>query len=261
MENLYKALLSWYAMEKEYLVCIGVHAEKLNADSVWNETLKALDIAERFSIKMTFLVHPLYSILEGKDISNRLKEIHDRGHEIGQHTHFYLNHPEGRFEKKTDLSPENILYCLRRDNTFLNEAGFKVKGFCGGAWVITNSVLQELGKLGFSYDCTARSFDLSYKSDIPNTTIISKKPFISEDGLLEIPTTAPIRFFLLRQLTFRETKLRYKRLSYDIIYFHDYDLVDFKKRLLFMLVTKFLGSKKGKSVTVGELEKRLRRLI
>jgi len=248
-------------MEKEYLVCISIHAEKLHNDSVWGETLKILELAEKFSMKMTFFVHPLYSILEGKDIANRLGEIHGRGHEIGQHTHFYLNHPEGRFEKKTDLSPENIRYCIERDNNLLKEAGFKVKGFCGGAWVITKLVFQELSRLGFSYDCTARSFDLSYKGNFSESTIMSKNPCVSENGLLEIPTTAPITIFLLRHLTFRETKLEYKKLSYDIIYLHDYDLVDSKKRVLFILLTRFLELKRTKFATVGELEERLRRLL
>jgi peptidoglycan/xylan/chitin deacetylase (PgdA/CDA1 family) len=248
-------------MDKEYLVSIGVHAEKLNDDFVWNEVHKVLDLADRSCMKMTFFVHPLYAILEGEDISERLREIYERGHEIGQHTHFYLKHPVKGFEKKPDLSPENIRHCIERDNDFLKRAGCRVRGFCAGAWIITKTVFQELNRLGFSYDCSARAFDLSYKPELRRITIKSQKPFMFKNSLLEIPTTSWMALFLFKHFTFRETKLEFKKLSYDIIHFHDYDLLNNKHRILFMLLTKFLELKRIKFATVGELGDRIRKLI
>lgn len=147
---------------------ICLHVERLHDDQVWRRLVMALDEMARRDVKITFLVYPFRSIARGCDIKSRVRELSERGHEVGQHTHFYLGPATERPEKRTDLSDANVRDCILRDYSWLAESGVTPKGFCGGNFMMTETAYQTLADLNFLYDCSARlpwerkSFELPY---------------------------------------------------------------------------------------------------
>src|SRR5687768_1774765 len=106
-----------------YTICF--HTEKLYDNQIWRRLQHALDLLDKYEMKVTFLIYPFRSIMVGKDISNRVKELANRGHEVGQHTHFYIGNVTDRPYKRNDLSDNNIRACITRDYQWLQACGIK----------------------------------------------------------------------------------------------------------------------------------------
>ena len=114
---------------------------RLNA--VYDEALpRFLDIFDRFEIKATFFIVGL----DAKRNKKKIRQIHERGHEIANHT----------YSHKSDfiqLSSKEKEYEISEADKILSDiAGSKIVGFRSPGWGIDNITLDILEKLNYKYD-------------------------------------------------------------------------------------------------------------
>jgi len=212
------------------LRAICLHAERLHDTRVWRRTLEALDELDGRGLKITFLVYPMRSVAAGRDVRDRVRELAARGHEVGQHTHFYAGPATERPHKRTDLSDRNVRECIGRDRAWLAECGVEPKGFCGGNFMMTESAFEALAELGFVYDCSARMTwgRDNYEAPHPWSDRAEVRRF---DGrsLVLLPNT---EYLTLPQLLHPRRRNRATPLpdgtSYQLVMNHDYDLLNWK---------------------------------
>jgi peptidoglycan/xylan/chitin deacetylase (PgdA/CDA1 family) len=207
------------------------HTELLHEERVWQRLRRVFAELEKRNLRATFLVYPLRSIAAGADVRDQVKEIAERGHEVGQHTHFYVGEVTERPHKRSDLSDRNVRECIVRDYEWLAECGTKPIGFCAGNFMLTETVLETLAELGFAYDCTARlpwdrkNFELPYPwLEAAQVRNFGNRP------LVLLPNT---EYLTLPQ--FLDPRRRNRRAAlvngggeYQLIMNHDYDLVNWK---------------------------------
>jgi peptidoglycan/xylan/chitin deacetylase (PgdA/CDA1 family) len=211
------------------LRALCLHAELLHDDRVWRRVQTALDELDKRNAKLTFLVYPLRAVAAGADIRDRVKELAARGHEVGQHTHFYVGQATERPHKRSDLSDRNIRDCIQRDYAWLNECGIQPKGFCGGNFLMTETAFETLAQLDFTYDCSARlpwernNFELPY----PWLERANVRKFGGRKLVL-LPNTD---YLTLPQMIDPRRRNRHAALAddqYQLIMNHDYDLLRWK---------------------------------
>ncbi|MEW6106962.1 MAG: hypothetical protein AB1563_11475 [Bacillota bacterium] len=235
------------------LACLSIHTEKLHQDAVWQVVQQLAATCANDGAKLTFFVHPFWPEKARIDISERVHQLASLGHEIGQHTHFYdacTGVVPGH--KTTDISPDNALHRLEEDYTWLERVGIRPAGFVSGGWAWPELLVPWLTDHGFAYDCTARSYqpDQAYPFD-PSPTMFA-------GGLVEIPTTAPLRHVALRVLRKRPPGLSVGGLRYELVYCHDDDLLEWRKRLALRVAVAVFARKGYRFVSVGELVSHLR---
>jgi hypothetical protein len=155
------------------------------------------------------------------------------------------------FEKRADPSPENLRRCLEHDHARLLAAGVRPRGFVAGAWAIHDEVYDWLMEHGFEYDLSFRRFPLPYDSPAAARGEGCDAPFVYR-GLLAIPTTNTLALAVRHEILGRRESPRIAGLPYDVIYVHDYDLVDVRRRVLLATLDRTLGA--ALRVTVSELK-------
>lgn len=205
----------------ELMRSVTLHAERLERDDVWRRTSAFLGTIEARGARATLFVHPFTAIEAGVDLGPRLEELIERGHELGQHTHYYApRDPDGAAGKPVSLlTAENVIACLDRDFAYLRQAGVDPRGYVAGGWVIHDAALEWLRAHGFTYDASVRSFSLKYDNP-PAAAGEGWTAPLEEHGLLRLPTTAPLTN-IARQ---RGHPLPVGNLRYELGYIHDYDL-------------------------------------
>jgi peptidoglycan/xylan/chitin deacetylase (PgdA/CDA1 family) len=204
--------------------CISVHAERLERDDVWRRTDAFLHRLERSGGRATVFVHPRSAIATGADLGPRIRALLERGHEIGQHTHFYADEEE-EGKPLSDFSADGVRRCLERDHRLLCNAGAEPRGFVAGAWAIVDAVGPWLRGHGFAYDASVRAFPLSYKSDTTSRGD-GWNAAEKEDGIVQLPTTAPVSAILRGRLR----RARVGDVEYELLYVHDHDLLRARSR-------------------------------
>jgi len=241
-------------------VCITLHVERLHSDRLWSELAEIVEFFDRQAIKATFFsiapLHPVYRQQSGfseEKWVERLSHLHHSGHLIEQHTHFY-----GEGEKKSDLSYDNLRKRLEEDKHWLEQHGFQIQGFVGGAWVINEGVFRSLIENGYKYDCTARSFELGYLQGREDQLIASRpfKVLSGNNTLLEMPTTVSVKNMLLSFLPFVSYKpylIGGENIRFCIVYLHDCDLAKITVRNALRLGIHWLKAKGGEFITTREL--------
>jgi peptidoglycan/xylan/chitin deacetylase (PgdA/CDA1 family) len=168
--------------------------------------------------RATLFVHPFWAIRAGNDLGPRIRELLDRGHEVGQHTHFYeADRTSGK--PGSLLTDENVRRCLERDLKYLRARGADPRGFVAGGWAIHPEAMRWLAQHGFTYDCTVRSFVLKYDSawTAPGDGWTAPK---RDSGVLRLPTTGTLAEAVLG----RARTVDAGALRYVLTYVHDYDL-------------------------------------
>jgi hypothetical protein len=230
-----------------------LHAERLENDDVWDATLELLRSLEERDGRATVFVHPYTATIAGADIAARIATLLDRGHEIGQHTHFYAWRPDipaPRKKPPTDLSAENVVRCLDRDREFLLAAGADPQGFTSGGWVMTEAIRPWLARNGFRYDCSVRSFRLPYGNESTAGGEHWTTPSM-ESGVVSLPTTSTLRGAVRSALLHRPPGASAPGFRYDLAYTHDYDLGSRRPRIASHLLVRMWGE--GPWRTAGEL--------
>jgi hypothetical protein len=196
------------------------------------------------------------SIVAGRDAQVdarwRVEELAARGHEVGQHTHFYAGGVTERPHKRTDLSDQNVRECIARDRLWLSECGIEPKGFCGGNFMMTGAAYEMLAEMGFVYDCSARLpwERANFEPPHPWMERAEVREFAGR-ALVLLPNT---EYLTLPQLLHPRRRKRSAPLlngsSYQLVMNHDYDLLQWK------VWYGFLGQlrrKPEKTRTVGQL--------
>jgi peptidoglycan/xylan/chitin deacetylase (PgdA/CDA1 family) len=232
------------------LLAVTIHAERLERDDVWTHVARAAETFRRRRIPLTFFVHPFRAIRAGFDLRSRLVELRDQGHEIGQHTHYYADFEQmaAGTKKRTSVDPETIERCLARDHAYLGEAGFSPTGYVSGGWAIHDDIFEWLRANRFRYDCSFRTFQLPYKNPSAAAGDDASGPFWM-DHLLELPTTAALTTWLQRRASRSKSG---DGAGYELLYLHDTDLLDLRKRVAFRRLAPFLARGK-RATTAGEL--------
>jgi hypothetical protein len=213
------------------LQALCLHTERLHDDRVWSRVQAALDELDERKVKITFLVYPLRSVAAGRDVKARVREIAGRGHEIGQHTHFYVGQVTERPHKRSDLSDKNVRECISRDCDWLRNCGLDPQGFCAGNFMMTETAFKTLAELGFVYDCSARLPWERRNFEAPHTWL--EAACVRDFGgrpLVLLPNT---EYLTVSQVL--DPRRRNRRASlvngsskYQLIMNHDYDLLDWK---------------------------------
>jgi len=229
------------------MIALTFHVEKLHDGLVWKNLLKFLKSSQKYLVykpRFTFFIYPFRAAVAGKDVKAKIKILHDMGHEIAQHTHFYKGTKIEKPYKENDLSRDNIKYCLERDFSYIYQAiKIRPRGFVAGGWVVNNVVMEELVTLGFEYDISHFSFRTN--------------PFIFEYNgkkLVEIPTDCSVGNYFKKFWI----QTHRKKHGYLVVYLHDYDLLNFKTKWLVKLF--LMINKRKKFFCIKELKDYIRNI-
>jgi hypothetical protein len=213
------------------LQALCLHTEALHDDRVWRRVQLALDALDQRQTKITFLIYPFRAVAAGCDVRERVRELIDRGHEIGQHTHFYVGDVTERPHKRTDLSDRNVRACIKRDYLWLKNCGAEPKGFCGGNFMMTDAAFEALTQLGFVYDCSARLPWERKNFEMPHPWLErAEVRTFRQQPLVLLPTTEYLTLpqFLDPRRRNRTASLSQNGTSYQLIMNHDSDLLHWK---------------------------------
>jgi hypothetical protein len=233
------------------LTCFAVHAEALHEDDAWHATDAVLRRLESLGGRATLFVNVHPAVQHDFDLRTRVGELAARGHEIGQHTHYYRA-VDGR-PPATDMSPDNVRACLDRDFAVLTDMGIAPHGFVSGGWAVSDSIVPWLKDHGFSYDTTRRSYELPYESPAARAGDLHRAPAL-DDGLLHLPTTASLkRMAISRVLWWRSTSISVGSARFRIFYAHDYDLATAAKRWVVSPILRSLSIVGDELVTAQEM--------
>jgi hypothetical protein len=240
-------------------VCPTMHAEHLHLAPVWSATRETL---ARSRLRWTMFVDPLLARIEGFDLAPVLAWIVDHGHEVAMHTHHHkLVGEPGRtsgFILGERLSAADVHRCLQENYDYLTERGHEPTGFLSGSWLVLDEIYEWLVTHGFQYDSTLRT----YAAAGPWSTFVDDAQCPTArrvNGLLEVPTTAPITAQLKATILRSERSVVLADLRYDLYYLHDYDLVKPHKRLAALLVDRLVPH--TAAATVSELAQGVAALV
>jgi hypothetical protein len=233
-------------------VVLAVHAERLHEDRVWNRVRRIAGWMQRRGLCATFFTYPFRAQVAGRAISDRVQEIATRGHEIAQHTHFYAGAATEKPFRRDDLGEDNVVGCLRRDSASLTQMGCRPRGFTAGAWRVNEGVYRALIELGFAYDCSSRL----YTGQTPAAELDRvwlREPELRQmrsGSVLCLPSTCSLgEWFKWAR------KLRTEGpLPYQLVYFHDYDLL---KPHVYPLAWLFVRLNLARSIALGDMTERL----
>jgi len=219
------------------------HAEKLHADHVWREVENVAHRLAAHEVKATFFVYSFPAAVAAVDISARVQWLGSLGHEIAQHTHFYAGRRIRKNEKVDDFSDANVVHCLRRDFEALRQSGFSPKGFTAGSWYVNETVFSTLIGLGFDYDCSAQLLTRRGPGCSPHQRWLDTPQFFDTTSgrLLCLPTTCSLGQWFKSAARF----VREHQAAYQLIYLHDYDLLNVVER---SMLRCFLKLTKGKTL-------------
>jgi hypothetical protein len=234
-----------------------MHAERLHDPQVWHRTQRTLEASR---MPWTVFVEPLEARIRGVDLRPQLDWLAERGHEVGLHVHHRPLHGKPGhttgYDKRRTSEPDLVDRCMDEAADYLTAAEHAPAGFVSGAWLLVESVFQWLAGHGFRYDCTMRTYphgrlrETGEPDDPIEQSTATRVPRITEVcGVLEVPTTASLRRQAWAELLGR-TGNTVGRVSYDLFYLHDYDLLDARKRLAVRIIA---GRRRDDGVTVGSL--------
>lgn len=251
------------------LASIALHAEKLHHEPVWRAAERLAGAAGRRGWPLTFLVHPFWPVVEGAEIGDRVRRLAELGHEIGQHTHYY-DAETGRVpgHKANDLDARNVARRLDEDHAWLLARGVRPAGFVSGGWVVPDGLADRLAARGFAYDCTARTGVAPHHGEPPPGDPAQRgglprhgEPAILRPGLVEVPTTAPLRRAAGGLLRRFPPAVTVGDLTYQLVYLHDDDLLDRRKRVALAATMVVLRARGYVLVPAAELAGALRPLL
>ena len=164
---------------------------------------------------------------------------------FGLHTHWAA--PD--HARPTNGDPAAV---VRSEAEWLAARGFDVSLFCGGGWYMDERVAETLAELGYA-DCTATAFRPRYLAAGAPRLGASEPCWLELTGgrrLLELPTTHSLGMLA------RGVLAPYRR-SVVHAYFHDTDLLDFKRRNALSVALQFLSWKRWQT-DLEQLQRGLR---
>ena len=136
---------------------------------------------------------------------------------------------------------------VRRESAWLREQGLEPHFFCGGGWYTDAGVIAAVADLGY-VDCTATAWRPSYLAPGEPRAALDQPAWVRlDDGrrVLELPTTHSLGSAarsLVRPLP-----------PVVHVHFHDYELLDPKRRAAVYLTLRLLARRR-KPIELGSLE-------
>jgi hypothetical protein len=228
------------AAEKRYAV-VSCHVERPLDDRVWTR-FEALAAARPAGFRIAALMRPP-DAEAGEDERlwlERARRAAELG-PLGHHTHWggpgqARPEPGARHVPGTGTGPAER---VRREGTWLREAGLEATLFCGGGWYSDEDVAEAVAELGYA-DCTPTSFRPPYLADgAPRLHLDGPACLELPSGrrLLALPSTHSIGM-LLRALP--------RRLDEPLVhvYFHDTDLLDRRRALALHIGLRVLARRR-----------------
>ena len=211
------------AGEKRYAV-VSCHLERPLDDRVWSR-FEALQAARPGGFRIAALMRPP-DAEAGEDEAlwlERARRAAERG-PLGHHIHW------GGAGQARPLSGARHVPGteVRREGTWLREAGLRPTVFCGGGWYTDEGVAEAVAELGY-VDCTATSFKPSYLADDAPRLHLDAPALLelpSGRRLLALPSTHSIGMLA-------RAAPHPRRLDEPLVhvYFHDTDLLDRRREL------------------------------
>ena len=134
-----------------------------------------------------------------------------------------------------------------REGAWLREQGLEPRFFCGGGWYMDTGVMAAVADLRYT-DCTATAWRPSYLAPGEARAGLDQPAWVRlEDGrrVLELPTTHSLGSAarsLVRQLP-----------PVVHVHFHDYELLDAKRRAAVYLTLRLLARRR-RPVELGSLD-------
>jgi hypothetical protein len=216
---------------------VSCHVERPLDDDVWRRYL-ALATRRPSGFTIASLMRPP---ADGEDAARFL----DRAREasalspIGHHVHW---------TSPTHARPSggDPAATVRREGEWLREQGLAPRYFCGGGWYIDRRVIAAVADLGY-VDCTATAFRPTYLAEGEPRASLDQPAWVKlDDGrrVLELPTTHSLGAAaraLLRPLP-----------PVVHVHFHDYELLDAKRRSAIDAVLAVLARRR-RPVELGTL--------
>ena len=218
------------AAEKRYAV-VSCHVERPLDDRVWAR-FESLAAARPAGFRIAALMRPP-DAEAGEDEAlwlDRARRAAALG-PLGHHTHW------GGPAQARPLDGEPVAR-VRREGTWLREAGLTPTLFCGGGWYTDEGVAEAVAELGYA-DCTATSFRPPYLADDAPRLHLDGPALLelpSGRRLLELPSTHSIGM-LVRALA-RPSGLDEPLVH---VYFHDTDLLDRRRALALRAALRVLA--------------------
>lgn len=211
---------------------VSCHVEAPLDDRVWGAFSK-LQAEAPGGLRIAALIRPPH---EGEDRElwlARAREAAQRG-PFGQHTHF------ARPDHAWPSTPEDVGRAAR-EASWLREQGLAPTLFCGGAWYMDPGVAEMAAEYGYA-DCTGRAARPPYLEEGRSYLHVERPCWLRLQGarrLLELPSTHSIG-------TAARGLLRPGRLDapHVHLYFHDTDLLDYRRAALLGLVLRTLGRRR-----------------
>jgi hypothetical protein len=217
------------------------HAEKLHEDPVWGRVLPIARHMSRDGVRLTFFVFPYRADAVGADLAPRVRELDRLGHEIAQHTHFYAGTSFLTDQKADDLSDANVTACIQRDADRLRAMGAEPRGFTAGAWQLPEAALETLATQGFEYDCSARHPEPAARPVNPHHRWLTEAELFRGDrgALVMLPTTCSLGGWF----KWGRRVLVAGPPDYQMVYLHDYDLLEGRTRFLLTAFLRLRGAR------------------
>jgi hypothetical protein len=222
---------------------VSCHVERPLDDDVWRR-FGALQKRRPGGFAIAALMRPPAEGENEERWLERALEARERG-PFGLHTHWTA--PD--HARPTGGDPAAL---VREQGRWLDSLGLRPTFFCGGGWYIDDGVAAAVADLGYA-DCTATAFRPGYLEPGAPHLQLEEPVWLElndERKLLEVPTTHSIGM-LARGLLgpFRRQIVH--------AYFHDTDLLDFRRAAALGVGLRFLGLKR--TVTdLDELQRGLR---
>ena len=194
------------------LAVVSCHVERPLDDRAWTLFSR---LQERFPVAA--LIRPPH---DGEDEQRWLERARSAAASgpLGHHTHW----TGPTHARPTGGDPAAR---VRREGAWLREHGLRPTLFCGGGWYMDEGVAEAVAELGYA-DCTARRQDPA-RLRLPNGK-----------ALLELPTTHSVGAL---------TRAVLWRLDGPLVhaYFHDYDLLDRRRRDALVAALYLLRLRRG----------------
>lgn len=203
------------------------HVERPLDDRTWSRYV-ALLRRRPGRVAVASLLRPPAAGEDDQIWLERAREAAQHG-PLGHHTHWTS---ADHARPTSGNTGERVL----REGRWMREAGLEPRVFCGGGWYFDAEVAHAVAELGYR-DCTGTAFRPAYLPDGAARLAVQEPARLRlPDGgaLLELPTTHSLGA-ALRGLPHRGAG----RVLH--VYFHDFDLLDRRRRLAVYGLLTMLG--------------------
>jgi hypothetical protein len=208
---------------------VSCHVERPLDDEVWRRYSELLR-RRPAGFPIASLIRPPFEGEDGAHFVERAREAATHG-ALGHHTHW--ESPTGA-RPKSGIPVERV----RREGEWLREQGLDVAFFCGGGWYVDPDVIACVADFGYR-DCTATAWRPTYlAAGAPRLGLDQPAWLRLADGrrVLELPTTHSLGA-AARSLAGSLPRIVH-------VHFHDYELLDPKRRFALGCVLAVLARRR-----------------